>query len=736
MERLWDRAELLDLSLARLQVLAQERPWQVPQEAVLSLVTRWVSWAPQAREDALVSLLEFVAWQDIDVAFVCRHLEEEKLYSASQDALFNVLHVILDRNGIYLGQKWQSSYQSLQERLFPEQDLDELNDTNSFLSIAINSAVKDLEHSDVDPEWFLQNEPPPPPPPSAAPAGAPDAAAGQLMPPPPPPPQGAIPPSSSSSSPPTSFAQATTEMPPVPSTSAPLNKMDGSKYSSGNKASSAAPSAAAAAAATAAGDSSIDFEIVEQVISEHEQRLLMGAGISGRTQQQQHHHHQQQQQLPSTKRFDPKFRALTEVFRQGSVEEEVQQQQQHLSQAKYGVEGEQQPEQTQQQEQGQMQPIDVGQEDQMDDGMLGGGTRDVRRDEFATPSSSSLPPSVPPPLTPRSPSSPSESGRDGLEIGESVQEDDAASEQHQDEEKRIPFPSPPPPPSPAAEEPRRHIKLKISSLLSKANGSSAFEGGERGAEQSSSSSKRGFKQRPRLYVVKNPQVSPISLMAAASAPPTAVASTAIPGTTTSSSSGGQGGGSREQQQHVKKAKLLAEHRSLKSKDSEEARRQQRHEQQQHRAPQQPQRENQPDAEASPRESQSASAEEKSSAVPVASGPTASPIPQSSSNTDRSNDKAVGVLGKKLEVGVEQVETVQNPNSDPDTSEARSKGKKRKKPRRQSLTAGSGSSEVTPVPSTPANVSSSSFSSELPCRLCTGFVAKCVSQIAPLRICTY
>ena len=44
----------------------------------------------------------------------------------------------------------------------PEQDLDELNDSNSFLSQAINSAVKDLEHSVVDPDWFLQNDPAPP----------------------------------------------------------------------------------------------------------------------------------------------------------------------------------------------------------------------------------------------------------------------------------------------------------------------------------------------------------------------------------------------------------------------------------------------------------------------------------------------------------------------------------------------------------------------------------------------
>ena len=56
----------------------------------------------------------------------------------------------------------QKSFSSTQDKLLPEQDLDELNDSNSFLSQAINSAVKDLEHSVVDPDWFLQNDPAPP----------------------------------------------------------------------------------------------------------------------------------------------------------------------------------------------------------------------------------------------------------------------------------------------------------------------------------------------------------------------------------------------------------------------------------------------------------------------------------------------------------------------------------------------------------------------------------------------
>ena len=44
------------------------------------------------------------------------------------------------------------------QNLQADQELDELNDSNSFLTLAINSAVKTLEHSEVDPDWFLQGE--------------------------------------------------------------------------------------------------------------------------------------------------------------------------------------------------------------------------------------------------------------------------------------------------------------------------------------------------------------------------------------------------------------------------------------------------------------------------------------------------------------------------------------------------------------------------------------------------
>ena len=93
-------------------------------------------------------LLYCINWANINHAFVCEHLDKEDLYRSSQDSLFTILSVT-ERQNVYLGQKFHDLYQQMQERILPEQELDELNDSNSFLSMAINSAVKDLEQSEV-----------------------------------------------------------------------------------------------------------------------------------------------------------------------------------------------------------------------------------------------------------------------------------------------------------------------------------------------------------------------------------------------------------------------------------------------------------------------------------------------------------------------------------------------------------------------------------------------------------
>ena len=139
--RLHDRAEMLNLTLNKVQMLLSDRECGMPQEAVLNFICNWVNYHVASREDHFISLLQYVNWGHVSVSFICDHIDKHPLYQTSPDAMFTILHVVLDRQGIVLGPKYQTAYQNLQEKLLPDQELDELNDSNSFLSIAINSAV-------------------------------------------------------------------------------------------------------------------------------------------------------------------------------------------------------------------------------------------------------------------------------------------------------------------------------------------------------------------------------------------------------------------------------------------------------------------------------------------------------------------------------------------------------------------------------------------------------------------
>ena len=251
--RIHDKIEMLNLTLNKVQILLSDREWQGPQEAVLNFICNWVNYHVAAREDHFISLLQYVNWGHVSVSFISDHIDKHLLYQTSADAMFTILHVVLDRQGIVLGPKYQTAYQNLQEKLLPDQELDELNDSNSFLSIAINSAVKDLEQSEVDPDWFLQGSE------TAGPSGV------------------VVPPGG-----------------PSPS-SMQLARQDGSSATS----------------AAAAQLSSVDLEIAEQVISEQQLSEEKNYKYSGGS-----------RDVNAVKRYDPKYRALTEAFRQMEEEEE------------------------------------------------------------------------------------------------------------------------------------------------------------------------------------------------------------------------------------------------------------------------------------------------------------------------------------------------------------------------------------------------------------------------------
>ena len=137
-------------------------------ELILRFITHWVSQEKSGREENFATLLHNVTWASLDPAFIFNHLEEEELFYSSPESLLTILR-LLDSNNIVLNQKLTKAYHDLQDREEEREKIDpdtvfqhELEDNNSFLSIAINSAVKDLEHQEVDEtfsSYILQPDP-------------------------------------------------------------------------------------------------------------------------------------------------------------------------------------------------------------------------------------------------------------------------------------------------------------------------------------------------------------------------------------------------------------------------------------------------------------------------------------------------------------------------------------------------------------------------------------------------
>ena len=111
-----DRNELMHYSLNQITAFLTEKSWALRQELLLKFIARWVGFAINSREGDYIQLLNYINWGNINTMYVSDHLEKEVLYSQSHEALFSILHV-LDRNGIYLGPKFQEMYQGLQVRI-------------------------------------------------------------------------------------------------------------------------------------------------------------------------------------------------------------------------------------------------------------------------------------------------------------------------------------------------------------------------------------------------------------------------------------------------------------------------------------------------------------------------------------------------------------------------------------------------------------------------------------------
>ena len=313
----YERQELMQYSPQVVQAFLSDKGFFLPPMLVLSFSTAWVNYDLSSREECFGSLVYYIDWSKISnnansngngslLPLLIEHLNDDQLYQNSPESLFNILR-ILDSKHIYLGRGFQEKYQRLQDQMLLEQDLDELNDSNSFLSMAINSAVKDLEHSEVDTNFFLENDPFRPP------APAPEQHQQSMGPPPPPPSQALMPPQVPSQQ--QQQQQPLGSVPVPPSSSSimqqPIQSHHQYSYSNSNTSSIATSSSNTQTHKPESKlnekfKDSFEFEIVEQLINEQQQS------------------EQEKNKYTSTKRYDPKYRALNEAFRQM---EDMQQQQ-------------------------------------------------------------------------------------------------------------------------------------------------------------------------------------------------------------------------------------------------------------------------------------------------------------------------------------------------------------------------------------------------------------------------
>ena len=300
----YERQELMQYSPQVVQAFLSDKGFFLPPMLVLSFSTAWVNYDLSSREEWFGSLVYHIDWSKINqssggngslLPLLIEHLNEDQLYQNSPESLFNILR-ILDSKHIYLGRGFQEKYQRLQDQMLLEQDLDELNDSNSFLSMAINSAVKDLEHSEVDTNFFLENDPFRPPAPAA-----PEQHQQSMG----PPSQALMQPQVSSQQQPLVSVQA---VPPSSSSIMQQPIQSHHQYSYSNSTSTIASTSSSSNSSNAVKPESkltekfkdsFEFEIVEQLINEQQQS------------------EQEKSKYTSTvKRYDPKYRALNEAFRQ------------------------------------------------------------------------------------------------------------------------------------------------------------------------------------------------------------------------------------------------------------------------------------------------------------------------------------------------------------------------------------------------------------------------------------
>ncbi|KAG7158080.1 Kelch-like protein 12-like [Homarus americanus] len=139
--------EVLDLSHTRLEDFLSSPSWQLHEDQTLLLVTRWVHRCPQNRERNLRSLLTWVQWSCLNPQTAIYLIQTHPLYTNPNSllALFFLLDSLNEHS--LLPADLLAPFSKLKAKFC--QSTDSVVDNESFLSLAISTAIDKLQDDQI-----------------------------------------------------------------------------------------------------------------------------------------------------------------------------------------------------------------------------------------------------------------------------------------------------------------------------------------------------------------------------------------------------------------------------------------------------------------------------------------------------------------------------------------------------------------------------------------------------------
>jgi kelch-like protein 11 len=105
---------MMDLPMKRIEKFVTEKAWNVPMDAAVKVMSRWVCHDLSTRERDFKHLLTLINWTVMEPSVIIDYIDQEPLYGSSERCFYYVLHS-LALKGIQV-QKYEQMYQALQQR--------------------------------------------------------------------------------------------------------------------------------------------------------------------------------------------------------------------------------------------------------------------------------------------------------------------------------------------------------------------------------------------------------------------------------------------------------------------------------------------------------------------------------------------------------------------------------------------------------------------------------------------